>query len=331
MQSLSCKNVRPGVNFSQATKSVVVAAFFFFISLPFQINALAAEAAQSPQTPVVKIVGPADVCGSHVRKSGLLERIEKEYLVEKQTRTALVEALRTGTMNPCREELSKYIDVLLQSAAKGQLPKLRPALLSLALSHNLPDVQKVMALYIEHGVAGEWLDSLKALDDKLYFEILGRWVSDTAQLIRINQNLGLRSPAEYGMMSLMSTTEKREAVKLVSPLVVNRYLNELSARKKVLTQTEILSINALFAGTSANDRQLLLEPIARIFRRQESDIIVAFRQESVWAAFKLLPLLGKLGGPEMARELMWLSQNHKDVRMRSVASRTLDEMVDTKR
>jgi hypothetical protein len=126
----------------------------------------------------------------------------------------------------------------------------------------------------------------------------------------------------YGRTSIEGVVPSVE-VKGASPLLLNLYLQ--NAQGKKLGEDEFAALNMHFVAVNAGARRLFLESYAPLVRNQTSQWLASFRAEKVWTQFQLLDLMGEVGGSEMVRELLWLSQNHADAIVKNRASRVLDE------
>lgn len=254
------------------------------------------------------------------------EMMAKEILPNSAYRVELLGLLKSKKAEQCGLALQNYIELFQKDFASASLESGKRGFLTLALAAQFPGA--VDAVLREAAVSSpeDWLAVLEREAPVQYEESLSRFVSKMAHDVRSLQNLGQTSPQAYGSASSDATS--REPAKVVSPLVLERYFSAIKKSKRKLSQAELSHLNAIYAGADASYRQIFSAPMKDLAKSQTSEWIAAFRTEQVWAQVRLFPLMTEVGGPEVMRELMWLSQNHKDVRVKSLANRAIDELTE---
>ena len=293
-------------------------------TLPFALSAWATA------VPAPQMIQELCAKGS-LTHQGLREKLLKEVLIHDSLRGALAKEVEKPG-NPCRAAVVDYLEKLQTNAKAEERYEGRFAFVALGVVARLPEAVKVIEKEIVDGSGNEWLSALAALDGPAYLRTLRTFVGSAAADIRKAQNFQTTAGQPYSGAALEShqTSERntvRDAVRVVSPLVIDRYLRALLAGKIPPTNDDFASTNALFAGSNASYRQIFEEPLKKIIVRHTQAWIASFRSEATWVQFRLFPLMAAVGGPEMVRELMWLSSHHSDSRVRMLASRTLDDAV----
>lgn len=276
-----------------------------------------ADAASSVGLPLLK---PCGKMGT-LKSDELQELLGQVSLSDTQARAAFIALLNTPA-NACRRGLEDWLHQIVEKPSSFKNNTGRHAAVMLGLLLELPIALK----FVEHEATGagapEWLSLLKEWDAAAYTQWLSKWVVQRGEALRSARGL-LRTDVQlYGRTSLEGVVPSVE-VKGASPLILNLYLQ--NAQGKKLDEGEFAALNMHFVAVNAGARRLFLESYAPLVRNQTNQWLSSFRAEKVWTQFQLLDLMGKVGGSEMVRELLWLSQNHADAIVKNRASRVLDE------
>lgn len=274
-----------------------------------------------------KQVSVADLCKGKSSPDEFATQVHSQVLPHAGKRKELVSLLGQES-SPCRSLLAGYLERVRAGKDKSPRDGQRFGVVSLAIEAGLPQAAQLVEEQLASPSGEEWLESLSQSQPEAYLAVMDRWVAQAARDIRKVGGLLPTGQGSYGAVSLGNgAAESAREVRLVSPLLVVRYLNELVKSGKPLGEQAISNLEALYAGTAPGYREVFLKPLKAVLASNSSAFIKAFRSEPVDAQFRLFPLLKEVGGSEVVRELMWLSQHHSDVRMRAMASRTLDEIV----
>lgn len=270
------------------------------------------------------------VCGksSSLSAEKARERMQKELMGDSTRNAALVEALRKGEAPRCKTALEDLTKQMLEKKEETEAMQGRMTFVSLALAAGIPDATRVVEQEMERGEPEAWLDLLRRNSVNTYNAVLTKWVASLAQKIRETQQTSQTSPALYG--SSTSQENARPLVQLSSPILVHRYLVEAETNKRKLSTEELSNLNAIFAGATPAYRGTFSSPLKTVLSRQSAEWIQTFRKEPVWVQIRLFSLMSDMRGPEVTRELMWLSTNHKDMRVRALANSALDDALETK-
>lgn len=302
-------------------------------SAPLAQARLQAESDAQAQKRIAVLCTPSSQNGKSgptAFSSDLIKTLTDEVIVQGPLRAALAAHLTQpdGATGPCglavKEILSRYLAKPALGAEKGS-PK--APFVILGLHAGLPEATRILEIEVLHGDADDWLDTLGRIDKQASLRAMKMWVAQAAQAIRQLENISSQSYEAYGEGLIEGQGFGRESVRLVSPLLVEKFLREVRDAHVPLSPAEISDLNVVFAGTNPTYRQIFVHSFAAIVQSHIGAWIPAFRKEPVWVQFRLFPLMANLRGPEVVRELMWLSSHHADSRVRSLAGRTLDEVV----
>jgi hypothetical protein len=193
-----------------------------------------------------------------------------------------------------------------------------------------PGLQRALtaAMALEQGDNTAWLAALLEADRDAGREALRQWFVLTAKGLRETQKLSRLSPDLYGKAASAPDSEGLTDVKLTSPLLFGRYLEELSrggfASDAGGAAEQMSSLTIVWALQDPGSRRLHLETFARLVAGREGAFLAAFRREHPLVQFRLLPVLASAGTPTSVRELIWVSSHHADIRCKSLASALLD-------
>ena len=298
-------------NFLQLNRFVVGCSFIGFASSvhPF----LSAFAANSLE---MKCSGKVSIAGDNLQN--ILAEVSMANL---QTRTALITMMREKD-NSCRKALEARLVEIKEKPSNFKNNTGRHAALTLGLLLDLPAALQIVESEAAISGAPEWLAMLQQWDEKAYAELLQKWVVAAGDKLRFE--LGLQSVGKntYGKTLIEERSQSGKKNQL-APFVLELYLK--SALQREPSASEFAAINIHYAAADAASRRLFRENFASILRKNSVSWVNSFRDERAWTQFQMIDLMASIGGSEMVRELLWLSQNHMDERMKSRASQALDD------
>ena len=113
---------------------------------------------------------------------------------------------------------------------------------------------------------------------------------------------------------------------------MNRFLNEMIARKTKLTENEFNELNIIYASTTTSYRETFVEQITKIVANNPKDWLLSYRKEEHWVQFRLFPIMQRLGKKDgnIKLEIIWISKYHSDGRIRTLALNTLEKIATKK-
>lgn len=251
-------------------------------------------------------------------------KLAKEFLPSSAYRVSVIKEISAGKYAKCASALAEYYQALKQSPKDVGDENGKRSFITIGVAANMPEALDALEAEMARDANTEWLDVLRFEAPALYSKGVRKFVAIMAKAIRENQNVPQTTQESYG--ASMTDTQARAPVIPTAPLVVERYLKDIQSSKRKLDASEFADLNAIFAGSTASFRQVFLVPLKDVLSKQSSDWIASFRKEPVWSQIRLFPLMNAIGGPEVARELMWLSSNHNDFRVRALADKSLDDL-----
>jgi hypothetical protein len=258
---------------------------------------------------------------------GLLKSDELQSLLAEQSLadTAMRQQLVSLMQKPdnrCRKSLEKWLTEIREKPAAFETNTGRLAAVTLGVLLDLPVARQFVESEAASGGGLEWLATLRQWDEKAYHSLLSQWVLRGAAAIRRERGLPLLTAELYGKNPISDVSASSTATGF-SPVVFDLFLKSLAERKPA--KEELSALNVIFINFNAGARKLYSDSFATVLRKNVVNWMSEFRMESAWAQFQLIELMGQTGGAEMVRELMWISQNHSDVRMKSRAAQILDD------
>lgn len=287
----------------------------------------AAQAATSAPSAADKASAEAEVkrlCASQTGAMELRRKLVDEVMPGFHKRVALVNHLRAGGGDACQTAVVSYLKDLADGKPheKGHV-----SLLVLGVSADLSGISAALENEIVGNRGAGFLDSLHTTDKEVYARTLRTWLSSAAAKVRAEQSLALLPQDLYGHATLTDADAKRSAVRPTAPLVFERFLKLMNEEKHDVSAEEFQSVNVLFASATPSYREVFLPMLTSAAQAHQRKWLDAFRLEPPWVQTRLVPILERVGGPEMVRELMWLSTYHKDLRVRALASSALDNVL----
>lgn len=252
--------------------------------------------------------------------------LSKTTIPSSASRMALVNGLQKNQLPRCREALVDFFKMLKDKPAEVVAENGKRSFVTVGVAAGIEEAFAALEAEMERDSDEDWLEILRAEAPSSYTRGMKKFISIVASQIRYAQSMPKNAPEAYGAAT--TDSKERTPVRPTSPLIVERYLTEINASKRNLTLDELSELNAIFAGSTQSYRQVFLSPLRNVLSRQSVDWIASFRKEPVWSQVRLFPLMSSLGGPEVARELMWLSTQHKDFRVRAMANKALDDLAE---
>jgi hypothetical protein len=285
------------------------------------------------------------------RESSLRDWLRKAVESDFALRKALVQFLRKDqkksstpaqTHSPCEIALRELIGQFKDSIDKGNYESskqaLRPYVL-LAVVTGMPEGAELLGKLLIADNSGDWLVSLRSFDADVYAQVLESVAMKVATKLRQDLDLGLIDPSMYGQIKSNVFVEKR--VRYNNPLLIHSYLASLverdvrakdknrsgEKRQKFPDESVWASLNILYATMGIQDKTNATSLLVNFVKAHDSAWISSFRKEPVWVQFRLLSIAKSVGGSEVVRELMWLSENSIDDQIKILATSTLDEII----
>jgi hypothetical protein len=285
------------------------------------------------------------------RDSGLREWLRKAVESDFALRKALVKFLRKDqksavapvqAQSPCeialRELIGQFNDSIDKGSYESSKQALRPYVL-LAVVTGMPEGAELLGKLLMADNSGDWLVSLRSFDADVYAQILESVALKVATKLRKDLDLGLVDPSMYGQIKSNVFVEKR--VRYNNPLLIHSYLASLverdvrsthkdqsgEKRRKFPDESVWSSLNILYSTMGIQDKTNATSLLVNFVKAHDSDWIASFRKEPVWVQFRLLSIAKSVGGSEIVRELMWLSENSIDDQIKTLASSVLDEII----
>lgn len=267
-----------------------------------------------------------EYCEKNSDHEKFLKNLAKEIMSIETRRVIFVTGLTQKKFPNCERILKEYIQKII--AEKDYVPKAgEQAILVLALLAKVPEATKMIEREIDKGYLSSWIDALKEADDNGYILSLKSWIKRVAKEIREKENTKLLDVTEYGKTSANGKEIKYpDMVRIWTPILMNRYLTEMIARKAKLSVEEFNELNIIFASSTASYRDTFFDQITILVSNNAKDWILSFRKEEPWVEFRLFPIMQKLGKQDgyIKREIIWLANYHQDQKLKSLARATLD-------
>lgn len=229
--------------------------------------------------------------------------------------------------NACFDFISRELKGYRLAEMNRQERLLARPLILLAVSAGVPPGKTLLSQILVQDRGGDWLETLREKDDALFEQVLFETVRKLADDIRKDLQLSRVDASSYGRSPVPDLSIS--GVRYSNPLLVQTFFYRLSRTPRPLAEQELSDVNLLFATLDRWDRPLARPMVRDVILRNESSWIQSFRQEPVWVQYRLLRLLRGLKGPEIVRELMWLSEYHVDEKMKSLAGNTLENILDS--
>jgi hypothetical protein len=250
--------------------------------------------------------------------------LAENSLTDANTRHKLIEVMQKPD-SPCRKTLETWLGDLKGKPVDARSNTGRMAAVTLGVLLDLPAAKTFVGSEAESGGGLEWLATLQQWDEKAFAELLQKWVIRSGDDIRKQRGLAIFTRETYGKQLIADATGSASLQAVPPPVVFDQYLKLLAKRPP--GAEELNALNAIYVNLNSGARGLYSKEYVSILRKNSVAWVNAFRVESAWVQFQLLELMGRTGGAEVVRELMWLSQNHQDPRIKSRASQALDEAV----
>ena len=285
------------------------------------------------------------------RESSLRDWLRKAVESDFALRKALVQFLRKDqkssaspaqTQSPCEMALRELIGQFRDSIDKGTYESskqaLRPYVL-LAVVTGMPEGAELLGKLLMADNSGDWLVALRSFDADVYAQVLESVAMKVATKLRQDLDLGLVDPSMYGRIKSNVFVEKR--VRYNNPLLIHSYLASLverdvrakgktqsgEKRQKFPDESVWASLNILYSTMGIQDKTNATSLLVNFVKAHDSEWIASFRKEPVWVQFRLLSIAKSVGGSEVVRELMWLSENSLDDQIKTLATSALDDII----
>lgn len=289
--------------------------------------------ASPPTSAVAAKTAPFDVakaCGSNPRLGTLV----KDVFPNPEARNSVAAALASGSAAGagCARALDEGLAEIASGKPSDLVKENKVGLLLLAAEARRNGLSKALAVTIAtEQQKTEWFGALLDANRTEGRRALRLWFSQTATGLRETQKLAPVASDLYGKAASSPLSQGLDDVKLTNPLLFARYLGELKAAGFDDGEREMADFALVYALQDAASRRLYADSVASLVSRNEGLFLSAFRKEHPLVQFRLVPLMANAKTPAFVRELLWISNNHADVRVRSLASGALDAAVESAR
>ncbi|KAB8031932.1 hypothetical protein [Fluviispira multicolorata] len=280
----------------------------------------------TPEQKVTKLCNEYETNKNIKYQKEFIEKIKNEVLLDDKVRAQFAKDLVQKKIKGCESALREYVTNML--SLKDYEPQLgEQGFLSLALMAKIPEAYKVIETEIDKGFLSSWIDILKESDDKAYMQSLSNWAFKVGKAIREIDKASLVESSEYGKIKNENIELKNpDQIRIWTPILMNRYLIENVKRKNKLNEDELANLNIIYAASTPSYKEIFGDEIAKIAKNNIGAWIRSFRKEPVWAQFRLFQLMEKIGGGDIKREIIWISNYHESIKMRAIAVGTLDKL-----
>ncbi len=240
--------------------------------------------------------------------------VERQILVDvlpSPTRvTAVAEAIRSGNAKLCHQILADFVSGIQKNVERKEFLPVRTLMLALAAKSQVPGALDVVQREIEISNSDEFLEILREASPRRYEAALKTWVANAARQV------------------VTTAKETNASSRVMSPLFLERYLRLMTNSKTPFLNSDYQNLNIIFVNTKAGHREIFLPLYGEAFRKNAHGWILSFRSSEPSVQFRLFPIFEAIGGPEVVKELMWISKNHPDVRFRSLAEQSLNYVLN---
>ncbi len=289
----------------------------FFILNTASFAALADE----PKAIVVKF------CRNYSGQDKFLSDLSTNIINSRETRLELVHLLKVHKVKGCEQALGDYLDRIISGEHKKEDSKNFDSYLLLSFAADLPQATALIEKQIDKGELVEWLDVFEKADRESYFKALSRWVERMAALLRKLDHAPTLNAQAYGKnIHNLDKISPPDAIAIWNPLFINKYLSEVKTQNIRLSKKECAQLNIIYAASNQSYREIFVEDMASALKKSDVNWLASFREEPTWVQFRLFPVMGKVGGGLVKRELIWLSKYHESFQVRSVAQSTLEKI-----
>ncbi|MEN9530134.1 MAG: hypothetical protein RI932_2007 [Pseudomonadota bacterium] len=247
--------------------------------------------------------------------------LSQASMASPQDRNALLEVMRTKN-NGCRKELETRLLALKEKPSDFKSNTGRHAALNFGIMLDLPVALQLVEAEAASSGAPEWLSMLAQWDERSYSGLLRGWVMSSAETLRRRMSLPKTTSELYGKSQIEELSHQGEK-SVLTPIVLELYLKNV-LNSSAISADEFAALNIHYVAGNAGSKRLFADNYAALLNKRAAQWIPVFREERPWTQFQMIELMGRVGGSEMVRELLWLSQNHTDPRMKSRASQALD-------
>jgi hypothetical protein len=293
------------------------------VALPVSLFLLGVGAFEIPNTALAVQQPLSQVCAttSRVGDDKLQALLAEASMASPQERNSLLELMRDKN-NGCRKALELRLAELKEKPSNFRNNTGRHAALTLGLMLDIPTALQLVEAEAASSGAPEWLSMLAQWDERAYSTLLRGWVLTSAERLRTRMGLPKAMSEMYGKLLIEERPQQGEK-SVLTPLVLELYLKN-AATKASVSAEEFAALNIHYAAGNPGSRRLFVGNYVSVLKKHAPLWIPVFREERPWTQFQMVDLMGQVGGSEMIRELLWLSQNHADARMKSRASQALD-------
>lgn len=295
--------------------------------LVFCMQVFAKPNLSQPSPTEIIFLDVEEFCKTYSGQSDFLVEMTQKIIRKNNKRIELVKLMSQNKASGCRNAITDYLNQFLPEESDKVKQENFESVLLLAYLTKLPVAKKLIEKEIRQGKLMNWLDVFKQSDKDAYFQTLSQWVQKVAVLIRQLDHAEKVDSKYYGrLLGNEKDIKTPESIPSWNPMLINKYLDEVMARKEKLSIEGFGDLNIIFAASNQSYREIFISKMASIITPYQTNWILSFRSEPSWVQFRLFPVMSKIGGGLMKRELIWLSQNHQSFKVRSVAQTTLDKV-----
>lgn len=258
------------------------------------------------ESPAAALALVSQVCsGTPASETRVREDIQTQLLPVPARADALLLELKAGRAAGCAAALAWNLKRAQEDPRGDAVRRGNLGLLQLALRAGLPGAAQFAVREIEKGHQPEdWLLTLGECEPQSVQAVISRWVEETSAELR-------------------KAAEPRQ---LLAPLLVSRYLTFRERDSKAPDAAEWRILLPFFAAVEPASRRGIQDALVRLARRDAVAWVHAVRAEPLGLQRRLHPMYLLVGGPEVARELMWMASHQQDPALRSMADQSLDQL-----
>ncbi|MES2615298.1 MAG: hypothetical protein V4591_07785 [Bdellovibrionota bacterium] len=266
-------------------------------------------------------------CKTYTGQTDFLKDMSKNILKESDRRLQLVNMMSHNRAQGCQNAITDFLNKYSQDDSTADKPDGFESVLLLAFAAKMPEATKVIEKEITQGRLTNWLDVFQKSDREAYYKTLSQWVERVAQLIRNLDHAELVDEKLYGKISENNTEIKPpESISIWNPMIINKYMSEILEQKIRLSKNSFENLNIIYAASNQSYRDVFLTKMASVIELSQPNWVASFRLEPSWVQFRLFPVMGKVGGGFIKRELIWLAQYHQNYKLRALAQTTLEKV-----
>lgn len=273
----------------------------------------------------VSVLSPCN--DTKLSEAAVESHLLQNVLQSEQTRSEVVADILGGKSLRCLRVLQNFIASVEKKKERAEFASVHLLMLEVASSAEVSGAIAQLERESFAQKSSAALSVLHRVSPVRFRAGLAGWVKKIAESTRVTHGLQILDERLYGKNALPQTEVNFDFSRVDAPIFLERYLSYLVETKTKLGSEQLSDLNVIFAAASTSDRKTFSLLLTQALGTDVSLWLTSFRKEPVQLQARLFPLFEDLGGAEIVRELMWLSQNHADLRMRGLANRSLDRVL----